>query len=413
MVKKLYILCFLFLITLLAGCEEDRSFTIEQVNIRAQLMEDGDLYVEELYSYHFTGEYNGTTRAIRTKGHDGVEFFEAYLPPPHTKLGDFTYHDAERLKVEPSDNTYRIHTRSKDEVKQVYYRYRLDHAVSKYRDTGEFYWAFFDSDNETDLNNLSIEIVLPQTIDSGGVNYYLHDRSGGLIAKVSDRSIHYETEQLPAGQKSEIHLLFPAEWLPDSPLTADENRKVSVIAQEEKLQARYALREENLAQAEKLSSIASGLILLAILYFAFLAPYKLAGLHRGHITRDELEGLDPLFVAYMHRKGKLKQKDITAGLFSLYQKGWLEISKIPAAIHYQQDPKASNSPLPGTSACLMIMSVISSDGCVKIFRAETVPSLWNLSPGRPRKSAAIPRSLKTTAKERSGLKRDSRHGSRG
>lgn len=333
---------FVVILALLAGCKEGRSFTIDKVDIRAQLLEDGDLYVEELYTYQFKGEFNGTTRKLKSGGHDGVEFFEAYLPPANAKLGGFSYKEADRLTTELRDNTYRIHTKSNDEIKQVYYRYRLDHAVWKYSDTAEFYWAFFDSDNETDLHNMSVEIMLPQPVDSGEVSYFLHDKTGGLITGTSGRSIHYETELMPAGQKSEFRLLFPTEWLPDSPFTAEENRKESILAREQKLQSRYEQRGEKLAYAEDIIKIASGMILLGILYLALLTPYKLTGLAGRHISRDELEALDPLFVAYIHRNGKLIPKDITAGLFSLYQKGWIEIKKIPASLHYRQDPKAPN-----------------------------------------------------------------------
>lgn len=340
--KWILALSLLFILVLISGCGNDRSFTIDQVDIRAQVMEDGDLYVEELYTYNFSGEFNGTTRSLGSKGHDGVEFFEAYLPPADPELGSFSYEDSVRLRTELNDNTYRIHTKSKDETKQVYYRYRVDHAANKYLDTGELYWAFFDSDNETDLHHLSIEIMLPHSVDASKVDYYLHDRTGGRISKVSGRSIHYYTELMPSLETTEFRLLFPAEWLPDSPLTANENRKDSIRAKEQKLETRFNQRRENLAQAKQFTHRISILILLAIIYFSFLTPYKLAGLNGRRVAWDELETLDPLFVAFIRRRGRLTQKDITAGLFSLYQKGWLTISKIPASARFQRDPKAPN-----------------------------------------------------------------------
>jgi len=101
MKKPASLLFLLFILIFLPGWdEEEKSFTIERLDIRAYILEDGDLYVEELYTYDFDGEFNGTTRTIKDNGHDGVEFFEAYLPPPGKELGEFTFEDSQPLKTE-------------------------------------------------------------------------------------------------------------------------------------------------------------------------------------------------------------------------------------------------------------------------------------------------------------------------
>ena len=101
-----FLLGILLTIPLIAGCGENRTFYMDQVDIQAQVLNNGDLYVQELYTYRFEGSFNGTTRSIPEKGHQGMQFFEAYLPPPGSQLGTFSYRDAERLEVEKKEDTY-------------------------------------------------------------------------------------------------------------------------------------------------------------------------------------------------------------------------------------------------------------------------------------------------------------------
>lgn len=341
MVKKwIAVFSMLCIFALLSVCGEKRSFTIEKVDIRAQIMEDGDLFVEELYTYRFKGEHLRTTRSLASKGHDGVEFFEAFIPPDDARLGHITYSNTFPLRTELEEGTYRVYNYAYDQTKQVYYRYRLNQAARKYLDVAEWYWAFFDSENEADLHQLSVEIILPQTIGSDKVDIYVHDRTGGHISQVAGRSIFYSTELMPARETSEFRILFPAGWLPDAPLAEDTAIRGEVRAEEQKLGTRFAQRAQKLDQARSLINMVSVVLVMVIVYFAFLIPYKLARYIGGRVNWEKMEELDPLFVAYVYRNGTLLQKDTIAGLFSLYRKGMLNISKVPAQSRYLNDPKA-------------------------------------------------------------------------
>ena len=237
MKKPASLLFLLFILIFLPGWdEEEKSFTIERLDIRAYILEDGDLYVEELYTYDFDGEFNGTTRTIKDNGHDGVEFFEAYLPPPGKELGEFTFEDSQPLKTERDKETFYVYTASKNEKKRVYYRYRLSNAVRKYRDTAEFYWAFFDYSNESDLHRVTIDVILPKPFHKDQIQYFLHERANGQITDITDYSIRYQTPLFPAGVTSEIRLLFPGEFLPKAKLTEDKNMKADILSEEKALQ---------------------------------------------------------------------------------------------------------------------------------------------------------------------------------
>ena len=327
--KKTAALCFLLLIlTFLPGCDEERDYTIERLYIRAYILEDGDLYVEELYTYDFKGEFNGTTRTIKKKGHDGVEFFEAYLPPRGKSLGEFSLEDSQRLKTELDGETYYVYTASKNEKKRVYYRYRLNNAVRKYKDTAEFYWAFFDSSNESDLHRVTIDVILPKPFAKDQIRYFLHERADGRITDITDYSIRYQTPLFPAGVTSEIRLLFPGEFLPKAKLTEDKNMKADILSEEKALQARFAARERLLETGKSALDLITLTLLAAILLYVLFRILRRA-LARGESGEaGRLEELDPLLVALVYQKGKLTPQDLIAGLFSLYQKDAIRIEKL-------------------------------------------------------------------------------------
>ncbi|NTZ19178.1 DUF2207 domain-containing protein [Paenibacillus sp. JMULE4] len=129
---------------LLPGCGETSSYTIDKVEIMADIMPDGDLYVEELYTYTVHGDYDWMPRHMDAYGGENIEFFEAYTPPSDRVLGDFGYVGLNRLNVDwnPRRGTYYVDFRAKNETWQLYYRYRIDKAAVKYADGGELDWTF-------------------------------------------------------------------------------------------------------------------------------------------------------------------------------------------------------------------------------------------------------------------------------
>ncbi|HWO95359.1 MAG TPA: DUF2207 domain-containing protein, partial [Bacillus sp. (in: firmicutes)] len=193
--KKLVFTVLLFTTFLLTGCSNDSSFKVERVDVRAQILSDGDLYIEELFTYNFQGEYDYTERSLELLGHEGVEFFEAYIPPAAKALGEFSYENAKRLDVDYSNKQSAYYTKvdAKDETKKIYYRYRLDQAASRFHDTAELDWNFFCS-NDSDLHNLTIETFLPSAFNRSDVAMFAHNRHGGEFTDVNDYSIVYKSD---------------------------------------------------------------------------------------------------------------------------------------------------------------------------------------------------------------------------
>nr|WP_239565150.1 DUF2207 domain-containing protein [Brevibacillus fulvus] len=317
------------LILLAAGCsEESDGFTIDRVDIQAELLPDGDLYVEELYTYTFRGQYDGMVRTIGD--YENIEYFEAYLPPANKQLGEFAYEDGTLLETTQDAETFYSYSPSSKETKRVFYRYRIDAAAKRLKDTAKFYWAFFDDSNETDLHHVTIELHLPDNVSPDDLHLYLFDRSGGRITNVDNRTISYQTDFLPAYQDSEIHLLFPEQLLTEARYYRSEQSKEQLIQEAERQENRYSERGRLLSLAAKMDQFILVLILVGFGCLVLDHLFRRFRSIRAKITFADLAAADPLFISYLYRNGRLQENDFLAGLFSLYQKGRLKVEQVTA-----------------------------------------------------------------------------------
>nr|WP_275695701.1 DUF2207 domain-containing protein [Fredinandcohnia sp. SECRCQ15] len=362
----LFLLIFLILLIINPVSTLAKSFTIDKVDIRAFILEDGDLYVEELYSYTFDGSFNGTTRSIGDDDHSGVVFFEGYLAPDDIQIESMNHEKMKRLKVEREDLTFKIHTKSKDENKKVFYRYRIKDATTKFRDTGHFYWRFFDEMNETDLHHLRIQLALinDQSATHKG-QIFLHDLTGGKINMSKQHGIVYENELLPAEKTVEIRYLFPQDFLKEAEYTEDTTMLSTFLEEEEAYQKQLEKRSKWNSTAETINSFVVVIVILLILFIIFSWVLKL--LTKG-VRLQNLEDMDSLLLTAVYRKGILKHIDLVSSLFRLEQNGVLKMERVRARAAYLEDQNAPNH--------TFLFTVIKDNASLREYEEELIRWLF-------------------------------------
>ena len=79
-------------------------------------------------------------------------------------------------------------------------------------------------------------------------------------------------------------------------------------------------------------------VLLGIIVVQLLIRVR-ARLSKGPFTDEEVEQADPLFVAYLRSKGRLKLKDTQATMFQLIRKGILSMRVVKTKGRYRNDPE--------------------------------------------------------------------------
>ncbi|MCY7861760.1 DUF2207 domain-containing protein [Bacillus haynesii] len=313
--------------------EAGKSFSIERADIRATVKENGDLSVEEVYRYDFKGSFEGATRSFSEETASRLKNFKAYLLPDHQRKGD----QAIPLKTKKEDGTYFAYSASKDETKHVMFRYVIEDAAQKFEDTSILIHSFYEKAN-TDFGRVKIEVRLPESVRARDIHAFLREKGNGKITKVNDSSVTYETGLYRAGTGSELRIYFPQSALKEAVRHPSYQTKDELLKEERDEAKRYAERDERIAGAERMILIFSGIVGFMVIMAVMLSFLKKR--RRVMLSFEELESFDPVLVAFLYKKGRFTDRDLLAGMLSLYQRGLVTMRKVQAEERFLDDPKA-------------------------------------------------------------------------
>ncbi|MDQ0229891.1 DUF2207 domain-containing protein [Metabacillus malikii] len=339
--KNIYLFVLLFMMFILVGCNE--SNTIEKIDVRAQLLRDGDLYIEELYTYNKPINKGSLERNLELFDYQTVEFFEAYIPPKMKSLGQFTHEELERVHVANNDRTYRPIFAKVNDDKTVYYRYRIDKAASKFSDTGELNWNIFAS-IQHDLHQVKIDVIFPQQIAENEVTIFSYNKNGGK-SEVFDNRITYQTDFISHTDTFKQTVFFPAHFLSEMEEEKSTLTLADRIEQEKNMEEMLVRKDLRLQNIEKGLSIISWILVGTCAIF--LIPLKMIAAKwvSRKIPMAEVEKYNPVYLLLLYRKGTLQIKDFIAGIFSIQHKGLLKIEKVSASYRFQKEEKAPKQTL--------------------------------------------------------------------
>lgn len=215
--KKLMplVLGFLFLLPVTVFAVD---FSIKETTIDAQLMDNGNVQVEERFTYEFDGDFEGITRELK--------------PKSGTDIVDFTAYENERkLEVEKEENLYKVYRDGDDETITVSLTYEIENAVEKFEDGAEFYWPFFDDRNESDYESMTIAIHPPAPSDE--VLFLGYDEAFEKGIAGDEGSVVFKLGHVPEGRNGDVRVIYEPQLFPGAiqangtvkdELSADRNR---------------------------------------------------------------------------------------------------------------------------------------------------------------------------------------------
>ena len=119
--------------------------------------------------------------------------------------------------------------------------YVVVNRIRVFRDVGELYWRYADSDMPVDASNATMKVALPvpagtAVVPNDTVLAWGHGPQSGTFVIGEDGSVTYHVDLVMAGQYAEGHVLFPASWLPNVSRTSPQYRT--------ELRRDYAVAEE-------------------------------------------------------------------------------------------------------------------------------------------------------------------------
>lgn len=330
-------------------------FEVEKFNLNVEILPNGDAVVMEEITYGFYGDYNGVLRDIdyeRTAGikdltvgvmESGtiVPFTEAYNGNAYT----YELDDTGRLAK------LKIYEQSSNEKKTFHIGYTLVDVAEKYNDIGIFNRKIIDAGWPIPLNDITINITIPEGAKKEDLKVYAHGPLTGDSYIVDERTFKFTVPSVN-GDFVETLVIFPPELIPESTNVFNNDQLETILTNEQRLaDEANATREEAIKEQERLKAeeearkaqaireqeallkrqarekttrpaFGAGILAaLGSLFFMFKKFTKeLEPEFQGDYYRELPEDYSPAVMSYLLSKGKTRDDDIMATILDLARK---------------------------------------------------------------------------------------------
>jgi len=318
-----------------------KNYTIDAINIKAEILEDGSASIEENRSYTFRGSFRWADYNLPLRGIKQVTNFSL-------KEGDFVYEQSDSqlpgtYQVQYNENSFYVkwYYRATNENRTFTLSYRVKGAVRVYRDVAEFYYKFVGADSPRMINVVTVDLKLPQFADTSEVRSWAHGPLEGNL-NFENGNINARVNPLPRGAFWEVRVIFPLEWVPSATQIIDQYQKDIIFAEEkqwveksnilrERAIEKAALREEREQKAKQYSIILSlvGLFVLVALYQRYGRSFPVQ--YHENISSQVPEDFSPAVANYVFNAGTLNASSLVSTLFDLARRGFLKLEETKEA----------------------------------------------------------------------------------
>ncbi len=318
-----------FLLSIMFAIPSFAVFEIENFIIDAQIFENGDMEVLETIEYYTDETVNGLTRNIETsnqsnkrnsaedvilqgvyvEGHscDEVSTAEKGESGVYT---NFVSSDGIDIKLySPFSKDYKI----------VQYQYILKNVAVKYNDTAELFWNFIGTEWDCKINNLNININLPETAADNTIWVYGHGSDDGTFEK-KENNITLRVNNISSYQPIDARILFSKDAIGDSTKTYSSNVLNKYINEEEGMAKELEAKKALFGLTVKELGFGLSVIILIIGVIIYILFDKEIKVEKIHYFRELPYELEPEVLQYIYY-GKAKSNSFYIGVLNLIKLG--------------------------------------------------------------------------------------------
>lgn len=262
--KKLVKNCliiFAMAVTILAITEvkSNASYSINTINIDANINEDGSLDVKEKIEYNFSNKnyeisinipkelsdienesiiYDEDEKKIDLSSYtaNSLKINEIYVedskdkPFKYTKNGYGGMNNAYTLNEEGKAYIVKLYKSSFESKKAIVIDYTLENICKNHNDYGELYYNFVGNDT---IGKLDINLYLPKK--NKAVFTWKHGSVGGKYKIISNSHINYSYKNIRLGEYTAIRVLFDKKCISNSENYTGINSKDIIFKAEDKI----------------------------------------------------------------------------------------------------------------------------------------------------------------------------------
>ncbi|MCM3744710.1 DUF2207 domain-containing protein [Sporosarcina luteola] len=310
-----------------------KSFTIDRVQIKGWVQPDGDMLVNEVFTYTLDGSFSRLTRSFPEKHLGQIHNFEAYqIASKDPIVGEIDESALTKAAVSRKGSTYATEVQAENDKLTVLYVYKMQNAVTSYDTYSDLAVTFFEggSNHDIDLNNVEITYAMPGDAGKDQIHGFLHDREG-QVRKVYRNGIAFHTPKSAAYTVTGTRVLFPSTIMTGQQKIAEPVSFEEAIRKEQQLIDKMESRWANIPAAK---NVADGLSIffIALIILLFLIRQRVFTLVG---STDLVMQTDPSYLAFVDQNGKFNRKSFLSGLFSLVEKEIIKVELTESAARFQ------------------------------------------------------------------------------
>lgn len=328
----LFLVLFFIFVPIVSFAED--SLSITRWKIDSTLLDNGDLSISEDITFNYNDKFNGVYRSIVLKGTDGVDALEVFqmnegVEIPFTYVESAEKGDNEVFTATNENNTLKlmIFSPSENETKTYRIKYVVKNVAVRHKDTGELYYKFIGSENDTSIDYLSATINLPGN-DREKTKIFAHGPLNGQINFIEDNLIKLEVSNVQVNTYVEARILFPQAFIDSS--VNNGNSSFDTIMNEELALTKSI--EEKAIRREKNKGIFNNISLFLAAIGALITGFSVNKLRRDVDIYDSMKSPNPEDISpaelRLFYSSVVDSRSLMTTIFDLARRGYIDIDEI-------------------------------------------------------------------------------------
>lgn len=171
-----------------------KEYFVDKLNIEAQILDNGDVVINEIIEYRFNGDFNGIYRNLNLDGANDYLVNGISIIDNSGNIINITedYNDENntyQINRDYNSAQIKIFSKSSNESKKFNLNYTIKGVAKKYTDYSQLYWNFYDVENIESVKEGTVKISLKdENFDINNLTYDIYG-DGEIITNNTEQSI--------------------------------------------------------------------------------------------------------------------------------------------------------------------------------------------------------------------------------
>jgi len=319
------------LLSFQVSAAQARSLEIAEVDIKAEVLANGDIKVTENRTVAFYGQFRGADYKIYF---NEIELFSDIF----VREGDFYYTLVDEFPTtEPGTYALQVHGddyfvidwsfNAIDERRTFTFDYIIRDAIVVHNDTAELYYKFIGDEWAFPTSNARVTLTLPEGTAEAELRAWGHGPVHGEVKIDGPRQVTWWVAPLPANTFLEGRVLFPKELVPESTRFSGKDALSTILKEEEQW-----ARQANLGRLTRKYQLPFSLFLLLPVGFSIVTKRRRAAnlthAYKGEYYRELPGQYPPAIAGYLWNKKQILNEYLSAGILDLARRRHLRIDEI-------------------------------------------------------------------------------------